>query len=275
MTKIRITGVHPVAQLLPPIPNDEFAGLVASIKQIGQQLPITCDPSGLLLDGIHRSKACEMAGVKPNIVVYDGDPVAFILAANITRRHLNAGQCAMIIALARPEPEKCGRGRPSQLSNLEGYSAARLSEARKIIRHSRDLALEVVAGTTPFHQALWLAGQPAECTYSLALPKPSSRNMIVLEDVVLLTPKPQGGCEPEDTVVDFKSRYCRADAGIEAGSAGWDRLRDQVATTLVAWPGAAKISAVLRALLDTLESDGLSRRDAKALIASHLDAFED
>jgi hypothetical protein len=37
---------------------------------------------------------------------------------------------------------------------LEGYSAPRLSEARKIVKHSRDLAKEVVAGTCTFQEAL-------------------------------------------------------------------------------------------------------------------------
>jgi hypothetical protein len=108
MTKIKIVGVHPVAQLFPPIPDDEFAALVESIELIGQQLPVTCDPNGVLLDGVNRLRACEAAGVEPRFSVHDGDPVEFILAANIARRHLTDGQCAVILALIYPDPETAG-----------------------------------------------------------------------------------------------------------------------------------------------------------------------
>ena len=127
-----ITGVHALAQIFPLLKDDELAELAASIKRNGQIAPVTIDRTGVLLDGRNRLKACEIAGVTPKFKVYNGDPVEFILASNIDRRHLNAGQVALIIALAYPEPEQCGRGRPSQLSKLEGYSAPRLSEARRI-----------------------------------------------------------------------------------------------------------------------------------------------
>ena len=96
MTTNKVTGVHPVSQLFPPLPDDEFAGLVKSIRLTGQQSPITCDPNGLLLDGINRLKACEAVGVEPRIAIHHGDPIEFILAANIVRRHLSMGQRMMI-----------------------------------------------------------------------------------------------------------------------------------------------------------------------------------
>ena len=34
---------------------------------------------------------------------------AYILSANVHRRHLNKGQQAMVTAMAYPDPEKCGR----------------------------------------------------------------------------------------------------------------------------------------------------------------------
>jgi hypothetical protein len=173
MTKQTIAQVHPVAQLFPMLDRGELAELAESIRQNGLLTPIRIDPNGVLLDGRNRLRACEMAGVEPRFEVYNGDdPVEFILAANIDRRHLTAGQCALIIALVYPDPEQCGRGRPSQLSKLEGYSASRLSEARKIVRHSRDLALEVIAGLTPFAQALQYAEYPVEDEYVEPLPDP-------------------------------------------------------------------------------------------------------
>jgi len=82
------------------------------------------------------------------------NPVEFILAANITRRHLTAGQCAVIVAPVYPDPEKGGRGKSTNYSKLEGFSVSRLSEARMIVRHPRDLADQVIKGSCTFKQAL-------------------------------------------------------------------------------------------------------------------------
>jgi hypothetical protein len=76
-------------------------------------------------------------------------------------------------------------------------------------------------------------------------------------------------------IIDFESeRDRRIDADIDAGWAELDRLQDQLATIMAAWPGPAIILAGLRAMLETLESSGVSRHDAKAEIASCLE-FED
>ena len=58
----------------------------------------------------NRARACEIAGVEPTIMVFDGDdPRAFILAMNIKRRHMTKGQQVMAVAMMYPEPEKGGR----------------------------------------------------------------------------------------------------------------------------------------------------------------------
>jgi hypothetical protein len=111
MTSQSITRVHEIAQLFPLLDGDGLAELAESIRRNGLLMPIKTDPDGVLLDGRNRLKACEMAGVEPRFEVFDGDPVEYILSANIDRRHLNAGQCALIVALVYPDPEKCGRGR--------------------------------------------------------------------------------------------------------------------------------------------------------------------
>jgi hypothetical protein len=157
MTKQTIAQIHPVAELFPLLNDAELAELAESIKQTGLLTPIVCDPHDVLLDGRNRLKACEMAGIEPRFEIYDGDPVEFILAANIARRHLTAGQCAVIVALAYPEPEKGGRGKSTNVSKLERFSASRLSEARTIVKYSRDLAKEVIDGLCTFQQALWEA----------------------------------------------------------------------------------------------------------------------
>ena len=41
----------------------------------------------------------------------DEDPTAFVLSANIHRRHMTGGQRAMAVAMIHPEPDEPGRGK--------------------------------------------------------------------------------------------------------------------------------------------------------------------
>ena len=66
----------------------------------------------------------------------DSDPTAYVLSANVHRRHLTKGQQAMATALAYPDKEKGGRGKNSVL-NTE-FSNAYLNHARFVLRHCRD-----------------------------------------------------------------------------------------------------------------------------------------
>ena len=79
-------------------------------------------------------------------------------------------------------------------------------------------------------------------------------------------------------VIDFESENDRSvEAGIIAGD--WRRqnirlqLNEIMATSEL--PGKTLVSAGLCALLDMLEGDGLSCRDAKTCIARSLNAFRE
>lgn len=84
--------VHPVAQLFPMMPDPELRELADSIAKEGLLNP--CVRQGtVLLDGRNRLAACEIAGVEPRFVEYEGDsPVGFIIGVNLSRRHLDKGQ---------------------------------------------------------------------------------------------------------------------------------------------------------------------------------------
>ena len=91
-----------------------------------------------------------MAEVDPIFRKLDGeDPRAFIASANLKRRNLSKGQQAMALAMMYPEPEKGGRGKKSEAKTsqkLGGFSAARLDQARAVLRWSRTKAEAVLAG---------------------------------------------------------------------------------------------------------------------------------
>ena len=69
------------------------------------------------------------------------------------RRDLSKGQRAMGHALLFPEGAKLKRKGSSSVSEDQGFSAARLSQARTVLSYSRDLALAVRDGTEKLDDA--------------------------------------------------------------------------------------------------------------------------
>jgi ParB-like chromosome segregation protein Spo0J len=174
--------VHPLALLLPSMPAAEYEELVESIRQRGLQEPIwTLD--GKVLDGRHRDRACDEAAVTPSYREYDGpSPAAFVLDANIHRRHLDPGQRATIAqefepalaeeAKGRQEAagKQHGRGQRSaptgaQLSPakskrateeaaaLTGASAREVQRAKRVQKHAPELLPDVKAGKMSLRSA--------------------------------------------------------------------------------------------------------------------------
>ena len=85
------------ARLFPDMDAGDYGGLVASIRELGLLEPIAVW-RGQVIDGRHRCQACLEAGVEPSFVHLDddSDPLAFILAKNRARRHLDPSQRALI-----------------------------------------------------------------------------------------------------------------------------------------------------------------------------------
>jgi len=68
----------------------------ASIKQVGQQIPIVIDSKGNVLDGNIRMKACKALRIHPKIVRVDQLDQQIWKALNVDRRHLSINQRALI-----------------------------------------------------------------------------------------------------------------------------------------------------------------------------------
>ena len=98
-------------QLLPPLSTEEYEALKADIAAHGLRVPIVVDAaSGLIVDGHHRQQALEELradGVK--VADYrdvhrfgdDEERVAFVLAANLFRRHLSRAQRNWLVSTLR------------------------------------------------------------------------------------------------------------------------------------------------------------------------------
>ena len=93
--------LHPLCTLFPRVQGAEFDSLVADIKANGLRQPITLH-KGMILDGGNRYAACEASGIVPEFAEFAGENiVAFVLSANLHRRHLSPGQQAAIVASAQ------------------------------------------------------------------------------------------------------------------------------------------------------------------------------
>src|SRR5689334_835478 len=93
---------HPAADVFPMMDDAQLAELAADIRERGLDDEVVLLRDGkreLLLDGRNRVRACELAGVKLRTGFFTGkDPIGWVIAQNLHRRHLNESQRAMVAA---------------------------------------------------------------------------------------------------------------------------------------------------------------------------------
>lgn len=142
--------VHPVAELFPPMTEEEFRGLKEDIRQHGQRedIVVWC---GQLIDGRHRLRACRELGIKPQIaeLMEETDPVKYALSHNLHRRHLTTTQRAMVAT--KLATLKKGDNQHSQKEH-SGIPLTSMDEAAKAFNVSVDSvkkARKVLAHATP------------------------------------------------------------------------------------------------------------------------------
>jgi N6-adenosine-specific RNA methylase IME4 len=130
---------HPLTDLFPPLDGAEFSELVADVGAHGLREPITTYDEKIL-DGRNRYRACLAAGIEPAFVPYGGkDPVAYVISANLRRRHLDEGQRAMIAA--KLATLRDGQRQVGKFADVptQGEAAALLNVSERSIRHARDV----------------------------------------------------------------------------------------------------------------------------------------
>ncbi|MER5348933.1 ParB/RepB/Spo0J family partition protein [Kitasatospora sp. NPDC002551] len=146
--------IHPYADMFPLLAEDEMHDLAEAIKTHGLLEPIVLGPDGVLLDGRNRLAACERAGVTPTFTTYTGtDQVAYILSANVHRRHISAGQRAMVQAMYLSLSGHSLRTH----AKLHAISRTRLSLANTVLKTAPDLADRVRDGKLPLDTAADIA----------------------------------------------------------------------------------------------------------------------
>jgi DNA-binding CsgD family transcriptional regulator len=143
--------IHPAAELFPPMSADQLNDLAEDIKENGLVSPVAvwqADPDSplQLLDGRNRLDAFEIATSPGRMDPLEiaktldssVDPYAYVMSANLKRRHLTTKQKRELIAkLLRAQPEKSNRQIAAMLGvHHETVAAERAElERRGEIRH--------------------------------------------------------------------------------------------------------------------------------------------
>lgn len=162
--------LHPLCTFFPRLEGAEFAALCEDIRINGQREPIVLHER-MVLDGGNRYRACIEAGIEPRCVEFaGGDAVAFVLSANLHRRHLSAGQHAAIVASvtnwAQAQPShrpKAGNVAPLQTvadrAALSGASERTQKTADKVAKADPELAKAVGQGKMTLAKAAVQIGE--------------------------------------------------------------------------------------------------------------------
>ena len=77
-------------------------------------------------------------------VEWDSDPTAYVLSANVHRRHLTSSQKAMAYAMMYPDGRQGQRTDLLKNINKSEIDKATISRARFVLRNCRDMAEEVL-----------------------------------------------------------------------------------------------------------------------------------
>lgn len=214
-----MTGAaHPLAEIFPLMEGEEFDALVEDIGVNGLRLPVLVTPTGLILDGRNRFRACREienrrgeddipahARVKVFITKVPEEkwPEA-VLSFNLHRRHLSASQRAMTAA-------RWGslRGQgvpvPSQEARAREMSVAveTLKQAEAVLR-AGDLALvaRVEAGDVAVSKAAQLVGarkpkaKPRPAKAAAPDPAPESQSLSDWLDEAIIPSDPDPEPQP-------------------------------------------------------------------------------
>jgi hypothetical protein len=167
--KGRLMNAHKYADLFPMMDDDELATLAADIKTNGLLEPIWTY-KGEILDGRNRHKACGIAGVSPEIKEYTGDdPLGFVVALNLMRRHMTPAQRAMLGAELKAvyaeenkpgQPEK-NPGKSTGISgdnrDLAADAGVYVDMAEQIKEKAPEIVDDVLRGEVPLKQAREIA----------------------------------------------------------------------------------------------------------------------
>jgi hypothetical protein len=104
---------HPAAETFRTMTEEEFGAFKEDIRKNSQREPIVL-LDGKILDGRNRYRACRELGFEPRAIsassVNIGDPLSYVLSANLHRRHLSAEEKRDVLkTVLKADPKQSDR----------------------------------------------------------------------------------------------------------------------------------------------------------------------
>jgi len=142
---------HPIAAMFPmmDLTSSERKEMLEDIRVNGQQEDIDLH-DGQILDGRHRYEMCMELGIKPKFrkLPKGTDPVAYVISKNLHRRHLNAGQRAMLVLDKWDEYKKDAKNRQGTRTDQHPGTGAQM------LRATEDAAKDAGVSDRTMHDAV-------------------------------------------------------------------------------------------------------------------------
>ncbi|HTI78949.1 MAG TPA: MT-A70 family methyltransferase [Acetobacteraceae bacterium] len=115
-----------------------YKALVNDIRINGQREAIVLH-EGMVLDGRNRQRVCRELGLEPKTKAFKGkDPLAYVISANLHRRHLDESQRCMVAAQVAT---LAGKGRPAKNAPIgaitQDDAASMLNVSRRGVQRAK------------------------------------------------------------------------------------------------------------------------------------------
>lgn len=140
---------HPAADIFPMMNVPTFHALKADIEEHGQQDYVVLF-DGKIIDGRNRYRACKELGIECDFSELEecADPVAYVLSANLHRRHLTTSQRAKVAAKAKELYQAAAKDRMRAGGGDKKSGKAKLPDPIQDKGQSRDKAAALL-GVSP------------------------------------------------------------------------------------------------------------------------------
>ena len=139
---------HPIADIFPLMQGAAFNAFCADVTTNGLRVPITLHPDGRILDGRNRYRACKAVGIEAQYETWDGEAgneLAYVLSLNLSRRHLDESQRAMVAARLATMPQ----GARTDLASIDAKTQPEAADLLNVSRPSVQRARVVLDTGTP------------------------------------------------------------------------------------------------------------------------------
>ena len=201
-------NVHPADNIFPMMSDEELQKLGESIRTNGLKQPIILfgKPKDVptVLDGRNRLEAMERVGLEPKacqLQYTEEDPVAFVISANIIRRHLTKQQQADLIVAAVKGEEKPGQAGPvsgltdfgDQLVDGINELVDRVAGGSPHIKGGRGKRNPIKEKALAINAALPKEQQVSERTIKRAIAKAEGKTPAAKQYTARPMPKPRSG----------------------------------------------------------------------------------